>query len=156
MSQYDSSRSPEPSGWAVGGIGFAAVMMLMIGIFGVIQGIAAIIEDEFFVIGAQYAFNLDVSGWGWIHLILGLVLIFAGWGLFAGKTWARVLAIVLAVLSAIANFFWVPYYPFWSILVIALLRVGHLGADPAARGARRLRTRLSVGVERTQCAPPQP
>ncbi len=120
MSQYDSSRSPEPSGWAVGGIGFAAVMMLMIGIFGVIQGIAAIIEDEFFVIGSQYAFNLDVSGWGWIHLILGLVLIFAGWGLFAGKTWARVLAIVLAVLSAIANFFWVPYYPFWSILVIAL------------------------------------
>ena len=120
MSQYDASRSPEPSGWAVGGVGFAAVIMLMIGIFGVIQGIAAIIEDEFFVIGAQYAFNLDVSGWGWIHLILGLVLIFAGWGLFAGKTWARILAIVLAVLSAIANFFWVPYYPFWSILVIAL------------------------------------
>ena len=64
MSQYDASRSPEPSGWAVGGVGFAAVIMLMIGIFGVIQGIAAIIEDEFFVIGAQYAYNLDVSGMG--------------------------------------------------------------------------------------------
>jgi hypothetical protein len=95
-------------------------MMLTIGIFQVIAGIAAIIEDDFYVVGTEYAFNLDVSGWGWIHLILGLLLVFAGWSLFSGKSWAGIFAIVLAVLAAIANFFYIPYYPFWSLLVIAL------------------------------------
>jgi hypothetical protein len=114
------SRDAGPSGWAVGGITFAAVMMFMIGIFQILAGIAAIVEDEFYVIGANYAFNLDVTGWGWIHLILGIVLLFGGWSLIAGKTWAVVLAIVLAVLSAIANFFYIPYYPWWSLLIIAL------------------------------------
>jgi hypothetical protein len=119
VSQYEP-QGREPSGWAIGGITFAAVMMMTIGIFQIIAGIAAIIEDDFYVVGSEYAFNLDVSGWGWIHLILGLLLVFAGWSLFAGKTWAGIFAIVLAVLAAIANFFYIPYYPFWSLLVIAL------------------------------------
>jgi hypothetical protein len=57
---------------------------------------------------------------GWIHLLLGLLVAFAGWGLLSGQTWARVVAITLAVLSAIANFLWLPYYPFWSMLIIAV------------------------------------
>jgi hypothetical protein len=118
VSQYEPQE--QPSGWAIGGITFAAVMMLTIGIFQIIGGIAAIVKDEFYVIGANYAYNLDVSGWGWIHLILGLLLVFAGWSLFSGKTWAGIFAIVMAVLAAIANFFYIPYYPFWSLLVIAL------------------------------------
>lgn len=121
MSQYEPQPDPEPSGWAIAGVSFAAVMLITIGIFEAISGLSAIIKDDFYVVGQQYAFNLDVSGWGWIHLILGIVVVFAGWGLFSGKTWSRIFAIVIAVLVAIANFFYVPYYPFWSLLIIALL-----------------------------------
>jgi hypothetical protein len=61
-----------------------------------------------------------VTGWGWIHLILGILLVVVGFALFSRKTWAGIVAIMLATLSAIANFFFIPYYPFWSILEIAL------------------------------------
>jgi hypothetical protein len=116
----DRGREPELSGWAAGGVGFAAVMMLMIGVFQIVAGVAAIVEDDFFVVGREYAFDLDVSAWGWLHLIIGVVLVFAGLGLFGGQGWAGVTAIILATLSAVANFFFIPYYPFWAILVIAL------------------------------------
>jgi roadblock/LC7 domain-containing protein len=117
MSQYEQRPV---SGWAVGGITFAATIMILIGIFQAIAGIAAIADDEFFVVTQNYVFDLDVSAWGWIHLILGIVVAFAGWALLAGRTWAVIVALTLAVLSAIANFFFIPYYPFWSLLVIAL------------------------------------
>ena len=119
MSQYDTG-SREVSGWAVGGLTFAATMMMLIGSFQVIAGLAAIFDDSFFVVTRNYTFDLDVTAWGWIHLLLGILLIFAGWALFSGKVWAAMLAVVLAVLSAIENFFFIPYYPFWSILIIAL------------------------------------
>jgi hypothetical protein len=117
-----SDYRPEPqlSGWAVGGIAFAAVMMIMIGIFQAIAGIAAIANDEFFVITENYTFDLDTTAWGWIHLILGVVVALAGFALLRGAAWAGVVALVLAMLSAISNFFFIPYYPFWSLLMIAL------------------------------------
>jgi hypothetical protein len=108
------------SGWASAGITFAAVLMIMVGIFQTIAGLTAIFNDEFFVVTENYTFDLDVTAWGWIHLILGVLLIFAGWALFAGRVWAGALAIVLAALSAVSNFFFIPYYPFWSLLMIAL------------------------------------
>jgi hypothetical protein len=77
-------------------------------------------ENEFYVATRNYLFQFDATTWGWIHLILGLVVAFAGWGLLSGQTWARVVAITLAVLSAIANFLWLPSYPFWSMLIIAV------------------------------------
>jgi hypothetical protein len=120
MSQYDSRDVPRSSGWAIGGISFAATMLLLIGIFQAIDGLAAILNDSFFVVTKHYTFDLDVTAWGWIHLILGILLVFAGWGIFTGKTWAGIAGITLAVLSAVANFFFIPYYPFWSILVIGL------------------------------------
>ena len=85
------------SGWAVGGITFAAVMLIIIGTFEVIAGLTAIIDDDFYVVGRNYTF-----------------------GLFTRSAWAGVGAIFFASLSAIANFFFIPYYPFWSIVVIAL------------------------------------
>jgi hypothetical protein len=109
-----------PSGWAVGGVTFAATMLLIIGTFQVITGLVAIIDDEFYVVGANYTFELDTSAWGWIHLVIGLLVGLCGFGLFAGSTWAGVGAIFFASLSAVANFFFIPYYPFWSIVVIAL------------------------------------
>jgi hypothetical protein len=121
MSQYEPRPEPPPvSGWAVGGITFAATMMILIGIFQALAGLAAILNDEFFILARNYTFNLDVTGWGWVHLILGIIVVLAGFYLIAGKGWARILAITLAALSAISNFFFIPYYPWWSLLVIAL------------------------------------
>jgi hypothetical protein len=120
MAQYDTADTPRVSGWAVGGITFAASMLILIGAFQAIDGLVAIFNDEFFVRTQNYTFDLDVTAWGWIHLILGVLLVVTGWGLYAMKEWAVVTAIFLAMLSAIANFFFIPYYPFWAILVIAL------------------------------------
>ena len=116
MSQYES----EPGGMAVGGAIFAGVMMIIIGAFQSIAGLAAIVEDDLFVVGKEYIFELDTTAWGWVHLILGVVILLAGFALFSGKVWAGTLAIVLATLSAIANFFYIPHYPLWAILIIAL------------------------------------
>jgi hypothetical protein len=115
-----TTSGSQPSGWAIGGVVFAATMMIMVGIFQAFQGLAAIINDEFFVRVGEYAFNVDVTTWGWIHLILGIVVAAAGFYLFSGSALAGVVAVILASLSALSNFFFIPYYPFWSILMIAL------------------------------------
>jgi hypothetical protein len=119
MATMDRS-STEVSGWAFGFAAFAGAIMLMIGIFQAFEGIAAIANDEFFVVGRNYTFDLDVTAWGWIHLILGVIVAFAGISVYSGATWARAVGIVLAILSAVANFFFIPYYPVWSVLIIAL------------------------------------
>jgi len=106
----------ETSGAAVGFILFAAVMMIMAGVFQALQGLVGIFENEFYVPTRNYLFQFDATTWGWTHLLVA----FAGWGLLSGRTWARVAAITLAVLSAIANFAFIPYYPFWSLLIITL------------------------------------
>jgi hypothetical protein len=95
-------------------------MMLMVGVFQALQGLIAIFENEFYVATRNYLFEFDATTWGWIHLILGVLIAFAGWGLLSGQTWARVVGITLATLSATANFLFIPYYPFWSILIIAV------------------------------------
>jgi hypothetical protein len=120
QSQYRSARGQEPSGTAVGFILFAAIMMIMVGVFQALQGIIAIFENEFYVATRNYTFQFDATTWGWIHLLLGLLVAFAGWGLLSGKTWARTVAITLAALSATANFLFIPYYPFWALLLITL------------------------------------
>ena len=115
-----TQHEPEPSGWAVGGAMFAGVLMVMVGVFEMIAGLAAISNDELFVKTEDYIFNLDVSTWGWIHLLLGLLVAAAGLALIGGRVWGGLLAIGLATLVAISNFLWIPYYPWWSILTIAL------------------------------------
>jgi hypothetical protein len=118
---YQSGTGPEEvSGWAAGGVVFAATVLILIGIFQAIAGLVAIIDDDFYVVTRNYTFDLDVSAWGWIHLVVGILLVCVGFALFARSTWAGVTAIILAGLSAVANFFFIPYYPFWAILVIAL------------------------------------
>jgi hypothetical protein len=121
VSQYRStSRGENPRGWAVGFTVFAAIMMLMVGVFQALQGLVAIFENEFYVATRNYLYEFDATTWGWIHLVLGAIVAFAGWGLLSGQTWARVVGITLAALSATANFLFIPYYPFWSILIIAV------------------------------------
>lgn len=108
------------SGWAYGFAAFAGAVMLLVGIFQAFAGLAAIFEDEFFVVGANYAYDIDVTAWGWIHLILGAIIAIAGVSIYTGAAWARSIGVLLAVLSAVANFFFIPYYPVWSVLIIAL------------------------------------
>ena len=119
-SGYRQARGQQTTSWAVGFILFAAIMMIMTGFFQVLAGLVAIFENEFYVATRNYLFQFDATSWGWIHLLVGLLVAFAGWSLLSGRTWARALAITLAVLSAVANFLFIPYYPFWSLLIITL------------------------------------
>jgi hypothetical protein len=110
----------EVSGSTVGFVVFAGVMLMLIGTFHAFTGLAAIIQNEFFVVGRNYAYELDVTAWGWLHLIFGAIVAAAGYGVFSGATWARLVGITLAAISAVGNFFFIPYQPVWAILIIAL------------------------------------
>jgi hypothetical protein len=120
MSEYDPTTVKQPSDWAVTGFLFAATMMVLVGAFQAIAGLFAIFDGEFYQAPPHYWFDISVNTWGWIHLILGLVVAFGGLALFSGKAWAGILAIIVAMLSAVSNFLYIPYYPFWSIVLIAL------------------------------------
>jgi hypothetical protein len=109
-----------PSGWATGFISFAGVMMIMAGGFQALTGLVALLEDEFYLATRNYLLQFDATRWGWIHLLLGLLVLFAGFAVLSGQTWGRVIGIILAVLSALTNFAFIPYYPFWSLAIIAL------------------------------------
>jgi len=106
--------------WARGGLIFAATLMLIIGVYQIFLGIAAIARNAFFVVGANYFYQIDTTAWGWIHLGVGVLVAAAGFFLFTGATVAKIIGIALISLSAIANFFFLPYYPVWSLLIIAL------------------------------------
>jgi hypothetical protein len=113
-------RPSQVSGWA-GWIFFGAVIMLISGTFSIIWGIVAIARDEVFVAGPRgTVVSLDYTTWGWIHLILGIVVVATGLALFRAPMWARALAIVIAGLSAVGNLLVIGSQPAWSIIVIAL------------------------------------
>ena len=120
-SQYERPAEPERvSGWALGGIVFASAVMILIGAFQALAGLVAIIDDEFYVVRPNYTFEFDTTAWGWIHLIVGIVVIVVGFSLLARRAWAGVATVILAGVSAVVNFFFIPYYPVWSLIVIAL------------------------------------
>lgn len=109
-------QRPFVTGWTV----LAAVLMIVGGIMAIFQGIAAIAKDDLIVVTQNYAYTLDIAGWGWIHLILGVLIALAGLALFTGAVWARMVGIAVAGLGMIANFLWLPHYPFWAVLLIAI------------------------------------
>jgi hypothetical protein len=119
---YDdvSARDRGPSGLALGGTMLAAVLLMLTGLFGFFEGLAAIIRGSFFVVLPNYAFSMSAVGWGWVHLILGVLSFAAGAALFLDKLWARIVGVVLAAFSAVANFVFLPYYTGWAIVIIAL------------------------------------
>jgi hypothetical protein len=116
-----SGRSaPEPTGW-LGWIVFAGTMMVMIGTLHIIQGLVALFNDDYYLVGKNgLTVHLDYTGWGWTHVILGIVVAAAGLGLFTGRMWARVLGVIVAGLSLLVNFAFIAAYPFWSTIVIAV------------------------------------
>ncbi|HET8740736.1 MAG TPA: hypothetical protein VFO17_13515 [Acidimicrobiia bacterium] len=113
------SDSREVSGWAAGWTIYAAVWMWILGFFHALAGFSAIVEDEIYVTTPEYIYQLDVTTWGWIHLILGVVVLLAGFALFNGAVWARTIGVILAVISTLANFVWLPYQPLWGLAMIA-------------------------------------
>jgi hypothetical protein len=106
--------------WGTGFAMFAGALMLVVGVYQVIAGIAALVHDVLFVSTPGYTYAFDITGWGWVHLALGIVVGAAGVAVLQGRTWGRVVGIILAGLSLIANFLFIPYYPIWSLVIIAL------------------------------------
>jgi hypothetical protein len=107
------------TGW-IGWIWFAGIMIIMVGVFNAINGLVAIFNHAFFARIGDQVLLLNLTGWGWVHLIIGLALIAVGVALFMGQTWARIVAIVLVALNAIAHMLSLTAYPVWSVLVIAI------------------------------------
>jgi hypothetical protein len=114
-----TSAATRPSDAAVGWTIFAAIMMALQGIWWVMAGLVALFNDEFYVVGQDYIFSFDITTWGWIHLLVGAVLIAAAAGLYSAATWARVVGVVMATLAAIVAFAWIPLYPVWALMLVA-------------------------------------
>ena len=114
-----TTQSDNYSGVAVGVTAFAAMMLILGGTMQALQGLVALVNDTFFVVGEEYIFEFDITTWGWVHLTLGLIVALAGFGLLQGATWARVVAILVASVSILVNFLWMPYYPIWSLTLMA-------------------------------------
>lgn len=112
MTQTDTMRG-------VGGALFAGTLMIIGGFFWALQGLAGLINSNFFRPVADY-YNISGTTWGWVHLSLGILVLLAGFAVLAGQTWARVTGIILVSISAILNFVFIPWAPFWAITIIAI------------------------------------
>lgn len=99
---------------------FGAIMLIVNGAFHAITGLVALLNDDFYVAEREWSFDFTVTTWGWVHLIGGIILVLAGFGIFSGNRAARIVGVIAASISAIVNFAWLPYQPIWSILMITL------------------------------------
>lgn len=112
-------HAPRITGW-VGWIWFAGMLMIISGVFNVIGGLYAVINNDVYVRTPLRLLFFDVSTWGWLHLIFGVVLFLAGLAVSVGQTWARVVAVVLVMLNAMTQLTWIGVNPWWSLAVIAV------------------------------------
>ncbi len=120
QSAAGSRRAEEPTGWT-GWVIFAATMMLLMGTFHAIAGLVALFRDEYYMVGKNgLVVHVDYTAWGWTYLLGGILIVAAGVGLFAGQMWARIVAVALAVLSAVLNMAFFSAYPWWSAIMITL------------------------------------
>lgn len=115
-----SGGSDRNTGVVTGLVLFAGVMMLIEGLLGVFQGIVALANDQLIVTAPRYVFRFDLTSWGWIHVAVGAVVALAGVGVVMGATWGRVLGIAVVSVSLLFNFLFLPYYPFWTVVLIAI------------------------------------
>jgi hypothetical protein len=112
--------SEQPHEAGAGWVMFAGIMLIAIGIFQAFAGLVGILEDEILVVTPDYLVQLDATTWGWIHMIIGLIVLASGFGIFSGNVLARTVGVFVAIGSMISMFFWLPWYPVWAIIVIAL------------------------------------
>jgi hypothetical protein len=113
------TATTERTGWT-GWIVFAGIMLIVGGVLNAIYGLVAVLNDEWVVWGNRGAVYLDVTGWGWIHFLLGIVVVFAGIGVMTGNVIARTIGVFVAALSMLVNFLALPLYPLWSITLITV------------------------------------
>jgi hypothetical protein len=104
---------------AVGITVSAAVILILAGVLHAMQGVVGLANNEFYVTTQNWIFKFDATTWGWVHILVGLIAIGTGIGLFYGAVWARTVGVIVAAVSVFANFVWLPYYPVWAILIIA-------------------------------------
>ena len=116
----DASARTAASPWASGLALFAGILMIIGGVYQAVSGLVALFQNELYVVGVDFVLSFDVTTWGWIHLIVGALVAIAGGAVLVGHLWGRVMGIGLASLSMLANFLFIPYYPIWSMLIIAL------------------------------------
>jgi hypothetical protein len=107
------------SGLAITATATAGILLVLVGLFHIVQGLVDLVNGDFYGVTANWVFRLNVTTWGWLHIVGGLIAALTGFGLFTGSVLARTVAVIVAVLSAVASFMWLPYYPWWSILIIA-------------------------------------
>ena len=113
-------NSPDPTGWT-GWVVFAAFMMILLGTFQAVEGLVAIFDDGYYhVRESGLVINVDYDAWGWVHLVLGAVIVLAGVGVLAGNILARTVGVVLAAVSAVLNLLFNEAYPIWSVIVITV------------------------------------
>ena len=114
-----SAQTNTPTGW-FGWSYFAGFMMMLLGVLQSISGLTAIFRDEFYVATQSNLLVLDFTAWGWVHLVIGVVIFMAGLEVMRGAVWARVIGVWLAGISLVANMGFLNAYPFWSILMITI------------------------------------
>jgi hypothetical protein len=117
---HKEPRSGAAAVWTTGVAVAVSVLLMINGSFQFVEGLAAVLRGDFFVVADSYAFQANVTVWGWIHLVIGAGLFGLGVALLSGSTAARYTAIALAGLSALANFLFIPYQPIWSVIIVAL------------------------------------
>lgn len=114
--EYEASTKGQ---WALGISGFAGIMLVMVAALEILQGLAAVADDEVYVTGINYIYQFDVTTWGWIHIVLGAIAVGVGIAIMLGQTWGMIGGIGIAFISTLTNFAFIPYYPVWSILIVA-------------------------------------
>ena len=120
LSAARTPPAPEHTGW-VGFVEFAGVMMVLLGLFHALQGLVALFQNDYFLVGtSRLLVHANYTAWGWTHLLIGVLIVVTGVSLVVGRLWARVVAVVLAVGSALVNAVFLAAYPFWSAIMIAL------------------------------------
>src|SRR4051794_17042732 len=108
------------TGW-VGWVFFAGVMLFTGGLVNCVEGIVALFRDNYYLVRSSgLVVTVNYTVWGWTLLLFGVLLLFAGYGVLVGQTWARVTGVILAVVNAVLNMVFIPAYPIWAIVVIAL------------------------------------
>jgi hypothetical protein len=109
----------ERTGWT-GWIVFAGVMMIISGSLNALYGVVAAVNDDWVGWTNRENAFLDVSQWGWVHIVVGLIVLLCGIGLFSGNILARTVAVIIAGISLVSNFFFIPVYPLWALTVITI------------------------------------
>jgi hypothetical protein len=119
-SSVPGGPASEPAGWT-GWVLFAGSMMILLGTFQVISGLVALFNRNYYVVTSDHLLvAVNYTGWGWVHLIIGVLILLAGFGVLTGQIWARIVGIVFAGLSAIVNLGFLSAFPLGSFVLIAL------------------------------------